>query len=152
MVPRPLLPLLPFLLLLLAGLSSPGLATAQGTVRLEFTPPAVVFSTPGVLEFDAGWIDHSALVVSVLSRPFDRPWELRIQANDAAMGPGKPVSDLLWRVVGTGTWIPLTGVEAVVLQGQGDQDVALEFRLQLDWTTDPPGSYTAAMDFSVLRL
>lgn len=141
-----------FLLLVGAGMACPGPGSAQGTVRLDFSPPAVVFPAPGILEFDAGSIDHGVLVVSVVSRPFDRPWELRIQASDVAMGQGKPVSDLLWRMAGTGAWTPLTSADVVVLTGAGDQDVAIEFRLHLDWTSDPPGTYTAGIDFTIARL
>ncbi len=142
----------PLLLLGLAGMASPGTAAAQGMVRLEFDPAAVAFPAPGVLEFDAGWIDHGALRVSVTSRPLNRPWELRVRASDVAMGQGKPVSDLLWRVAGTGTWQPLGSTDALVLQGQGDQDITLEFRLQLGWVTDPPGTYMAGIAFTIVRL
>jgi hypothetical protein len=61
------------------------------------------------------------------------------------------VTDMLWRLAGTGPWTPLTATETAVVQGTGDQNVALEFRVLLDWAGDGPGTYSANFDFTVLR-
>jgi hypothetical protein len=143
--------LLPLMGLMAAGLVVPAVAAGQGNLTMTVTPTVVAFTSPGVSEFDAGWIDYGGVVVAITSRPPSSLWELRIRAVDAGMGQGKPVSDLLWRLAGTGTWTPLTGTQTAVLQGTGNQNVTLEFRVLLDWASDGPGTYSVGLDFTVLR-
>jgi hypothetical protein len=143
--------LLPLMGLMAAGMAIPVGGASQGNITVTVTPGVVAFHSPGVPEFDTGWIDHGTVVVAIRSRPPNRSWELRIQTADPGLGQGKPVSDLLWRLAGTGPWMPLTGVQTAVVQGIGDQDVALEFRVLLDWASDGPGTYSANLDFTVLR-
>jgi hypothetical protein len=144
--------LLPVMGLMAAGLVIPTVAASQGNITMRVTPTVVAFNSPGVPQFDSGWVDHAGVVVAITSRPANRLWELRIRAVDAGMGQGKPVTDVLWRLAGTGPWTPLTVTEGAVLQGTGDQNVALEFRVLLDWARDGPGAYSANFDFMVLRL
>jgi hypothetical protein len=144
--------LLPLMGLMAAGLVVPAVAAGQGNLTMTVTPTVVAFTSPGVSEFDAGWVDHGGVVVAITSRPLARPWELRIRALDPGLGQGKPVTDLLWRVPGTGAWTPLTGTQTTVVQGTGDQNITLEFRVLLDWSSDGPGTYSTGLDFTVLRL
>jgi hypothetical protein len=143
--------LLPLMGLLAANLVIPTVAAGQGNLTMTVTPTVVAFDSPGVPELDAGWVDHAGVVVAIRSRPPNRLWELRIRAMDVGMGQGKPVTDMLWRLAGTGPWTPLTATETAVVQGTGDQNVALEFRVLLDWAGDGPGTYSANFDFTVLR-
>lgn len=144
--------LLPMLGLMAAGLVVPAGVSGQGNVRIDLTPAAIVFPAPGVPQYDAGWVDQGGVVVAVTSRPANRSWELRIRAVESELGQGKPVTDMLWRIAGSGAWTPLAPTEAVVLQGTGDHTVPLEFRLVLDWGSDGPGTYSIGVDFTIERL
>lgn len=127
-------------------------AASQGNLTATLSNAVIAFPTPGVGEFDTGWIDHPGLVISITSRPQRLVWELRIRADAPNMGGyGKPVADLLWRHAGSGTWTPLSGTDAAVIQGTGDQDVTLYFRTLLDWALDAPDFYAAGLTFTVLR-
>lgn len=113
---------------------------------------AVVFPTPTVADYDTGWVEHTGFIVSIASRPATEPWELRLRANTATMGGyGKPIDDILWREDGSTIWTPLAGTEQMVLQGNGDQDVTLHFRVRLDWSKDSPDTYSAGLSFSAVR-
>lgn len=146
------LAVVPILVLFAAGLMWPGRARAQGNVQVDLSTTAIVFATPGIADFDAGWIDHGGVTVSVQSRPANRPWELRLGASTGTLGAGKPIGDLEWRRAGTGTWTPMTQLDTAVLQGTGNQDVTIYFRLLLSWARDPPGSYSAGLEFTALRI
>jgi hypothetical protein len=143
--------LIPLAGLMAAGLAVPAMAVGQGNLTMTVTPTVVAFNPPGVSEFDAGWVDSGGVVVAITSRPANSLWELRIRAVGTGMGQGKPVSDLLWRVAGTGAWTPLTATQTAVVQGTGNRNVALEFRVLLDWASDGPGTYSTGLDYTVLR-
>lgn len=141
-------------LLVLAGLLAPGTAVAQGRgngvagVKVRLSPRIVAFPTPGVVEFDAGGVDASALVVSVEPRRNQGPWELRIRTDDPDLGgTGKPVTDLLWRAAGSSTWTPLTATDQMVVQGTGARTVTIHLRLRLDYASDSPAAYSADIVF-----
>lgn len=128
----------------------PGMPPGRLAVSLSTT--TVGFPSPGITHFDTGWIDHPGMVVSVQSRPPTNLWELRLRADAADMGGyGKPVGDLHWRTDGSAAWTPVTGTDQAVIQGQGDQDITLYFRLLLDWTVDLPDSYMAGLTFTAVR-
>jgi hypothetical protein len=144
--------LLPVLGLLAAGLVVPAVASGQGNVQIGLIPSVIVFPVPGVPQYEAGWVDQGGVVVAVTSRPANRSWELRVRAVEPELGQGKPVTDMLWRIEGSGAWTPLAPTDAVVLQGMGNQNVPLEFRVLLDWASDGPGTYSVGIDFTIERL
>jgi hypothetical protein len=144
--------LLPVLGLLAAGLVVPAVASGQGNVQIGLIPSVIVFPVPGVPQYDAGWVHQGGVVVAVTSRPPNRSWELRVRAVEPELGQGKPVTDMLWRIEGSGAWTPLASTAVVVLQGMGDQNVPLEFRVLLDWASDGPGTYSVGIDFTIERL
>ena len=122
-----------------------------GMLDIDLATSFVGFA-PGVPDFDVGWIDHSGLLVSVRSRPPQRTWELRMRADVSSMGGyGKPVSDILWRTAASGAWAPLSGMDQLIAQGQGDADVVIHFRVRLDWGTDVPDLYDAGITFTLDR-
>lgn len=137
---------LPWLLLVAGPL------TAQGNIDLTLNSTLIGFPTPGITDFDTGWVDHPGLVVSIKSRPKKESWELRIRADSPDLGGyGKPAEDVLWRVDGS-PWRPLRASGDAVLQGQGDGDVTVYFRLRLDWAADLPGDYAVDVIFSASRV
>jgi len=149
-------PRLPVLLVAVAALLSvPAGARAQKgkptgpPITVTPTPGNVVFPTPGVPEFDAGYVDQSGVTVTVQPRPNKGPWELLIRSDMPDMGGyGKPVGDILWRLSGSSTWTPLTTTDQIVTQGQDTQDVVIYFRLLLNWANDEPNTYTANIVFT----
>ena len=123
-----------------------------GQLGLTVGTTAIAFADPSVLDFDVGYTDHSGTLVSIRSRPAGTAWELRIRGDAATLGGyGKPLGDLLWRTSTSTTWTPLAGTDQTVVQGQGDADITVFFRMRLAWAADAPGSYGAAISFSVVR-
>ena len=90
--------------------------------------------------------------VPVSSRPPNRPWELQLRATAGTLGQGKPIGELQWRRAGTSVWTPMTQTNMAVIQGAGDQDVTIYFRMLLSWAGDSPGSYSAGLEFTALRI
>lgn len=138
---------------------APGAAHAQGRgsgaagVKVRLSQRTVAFPTPGVAEFDAGWVEAAPLVISVEPRRNQGPWELRIRTDDPDLGgAGKPVTDILWRPAESATWAPLTATDQVVLQGTGDRMVTVHLRLRLDYAFDAPATYSADVVFQALTL
>ena len=128
-------------------------AAQRGRVDVSLASTAIAFPTPGIMDFDTGWIEHGGMLVSVQSRPAGQAWELRIRADGPTMGGyGKPVGDILWRTSTSTVWTPLTGTDQTVAQGTGDADVTLLFRIRLDWGTDLPDIYNAGITFTSVRL
>lgn len=124
----------------------------RGRLDVTLTTTAVAFPVPGVVDFDAGYIDHAGYLVSIQSRPAGEAWELRIRADDPNMGGyGKPVADVLWRTSTSPVWSPLTGTDQTVTQGAGDADVTILFRVRLDWAADLPDTYAAGISFTAVR-
>lgn len=143
------------LVLAMAGVIIPAVVAGQGQgmVRVELSTPTIVFDQPGVGHFDAGWIEHPGVLVSVTSRPANRTWGLSVSAPSGTLGNGKPVSDLQWSLSGApGDWHSMSVGDAPVVQGAGDQDVLVLFRLLLTWASDGPGAYTTDIDFTALRI
>jgi len=140
-----------------AVLAIPEGGTAQGPppgvgpkgVKVRLSQTTVTFPTPGIADFDMGWVDASSLVVSVEPRGNQQgPWELRIRTDDVDMGGyGKPVTDILWRPAGSTTWTPLTNTDQAVAQGTGNQNVTVYLRLVLDYGFDLPNTYSADVTF-----
>jgi hypothetical protein len=130
----------------------PAVVNAQGgpPVNVTVTPTEVLFPTPTVASFEAGWVDHGGVTVTVSPRNQNRPnWQLNISASAADMGGyGKPVQDLMFRVQGTSTWVPLNTVDQPVLQGSGNSTITVFFRVRLDWYSDVPGTYSVPFEFS----
>lgn len=142
------------LLLMMAVLvaAAPRQACAQGNVTTTITPLAVVFPTPGVAEFTAGYVDADPVSVEIFSRPQRLPWEVQIRSEAPDLGGyGKPATDILWRPDGGTTWQPLTTGDQVVTTGSGDGTVLVHFRMRLDWAYDQPGDYAVSFTITALR-
>jgi hypothetical protein len=128
-------------------------AGGGGRVDVTLSSASVVFPTPGIADFDTGWIDHPGVLASVTTQPPNSAWELRLRADDVDLGGyGKPLGDLLYRVQGSTVWIPLTGSDQAVVQGTGASDVTVYFRMRLAWTMDEPNTYATQLTFTAVRL
>ena len=140
----------------LACLANPASAQAgvdRGRFIMDLSTSVIAFPTPGVVDFDAGWIEYAGMAVSVDSRPPSESWELRIRAGSPDMGGyGKPCDEILWRTDASRAWTPLSTTDQVVLQGQGDQEVTIYFRVLLGWDADVPDTYSVDVAFTAVRI
>jgi hypothetical protein len=137
-------------------LAAPTALAAQGRpgggppANVTVAPTDVLFPAPAEVDFETGWVDHGGVTISVEPRNKNRPnWQLFVQASAADMGGyGKPVEDILVRVEGSSSWIPLSTTARLVAEGSGAASVTVYYRLTLDWATDGPGTYTVPIEYS----
>ena len=134
---------------------APGALSAQRpgggpSAQVTVAPADILFPAPSELDFEVGWVDHGGVAITVEPRNRNRPnWQLFVQAAAADMGGyGKPVGDILVRVQGSSSWVPLTTTAQLVAEGSGTATVTLYYRLALDWSTDAPGTYTVPVEYS----
>lgn len=140
------------LALLAAPVSAQGPPADKGKLDVTLATTAIVFPTPAIIDYDAGWVEQGGVTISIQSRPPTEAWELRVRAGTVTMGgAGKPITDILWRPDGSGVWTPLTTTDELVMQGTGDLDLTLYFRVRLDWALDTPADYGADLTFSATR-
>lgn len=136
---------------LAAAALAPSPAAAQGPgAAITLAPADVVFPSPNDVDFDAGWVDHGSVAVTVEPRNRNRQnWQLFVQASAADMGGyGKPVSDILVRASGSPDWVPLSTAATLVAEGTGAATITLYYRLLLAWSLDSPGAYTVPLEYS----
>ena len=131
-------------------------APLEGVQILTIDTTQVSFSTPSASDYDAGHMER--LLTNTLTIESDIDWKLTVLGTSATWsctGVGcwgaKPRGDIEWRVSG-GTYAALIGTAATVKTGStttppGTEDVVMDYRVLLDWTTDAPGSY----DYGSLR-
>jgi len=147
--PRGALRLLAAAFLLMGSLVAPAPAAAQ-KANLTLAPADVVFPSPTDVDFLAGWVDYGGVSVTVAPRNKKKQdWQLFLQTSAADMGGyGKPVQDILVRVQGSSSWIPLTTTAQLIAEGTGTTTVTVYYRLLLDLTVDDPGSYAVPLEYS----
>lgn len=148
---------LALLLLLALPAAAPGQAcTAVQPASHELTvqPPAIAFGSPGVSDFEAGWIEFSQMV-RVRVRPNlqgGSDWTLCLRSEDPDLGGyGKAVGDLQWRPNNDPGWRPLATVDQAVASGRGNGNVRLRFRVLLSYALDEPGDYGTLLAFTAYR-
>ncbi len=118
-----------------------------GRIRLRMSPAAVVFPTPGAIDFDLGWIESAPVEVRVNALG-QKGWTLCLRSEDADLGGGKPVGELEWRLEGDPGWQPIDLVDRLVTRGSGSTRVLVRFRVLLDWAVDGAGTHGAVLAFS----
>ena len=143
---------------LLTLLALPASASAQACVasqpgnhQLVIQPAAIAFSQPGVVDFEAGWIEFSQNVrVRVRPNlPGGSRWTLCLRSDDPDLGGyGKVVSDLEWRLNKDPGWRPLDTVDQAVATGRGNGNVRFRFRVLLSYALDEPGNYGTVLAFT----
>ncbi|HJQ53306.1 MAG TPA: hypothetical protein VJ825_05600 [Gemmatimonadaceae bacterium] len=129
--------------------------TAGRVVRLEMSAGSTALSAPTPADFDAGF---NSTVGPTLTVSANAPWTLQIRAGSATWtasntSPGaparvnKPATDLLWSVVSTGSFTPLSSVDTNLVTGLATASSAttLYFQTLYDWTADAPGNYSLAI-------
>jgi len=123
--------------------------SGDGRYKVKVQPRVVAFPLPSLADFEVGWVLADPMTVRVIPRgKAFRGWELCIRSDDPDMGGyGKPISDLEWRIGGTGAWQPLTSGNQLVAAGYSNETVSVELRARLDWERDVPDTYSAAVTF-----
>jgi hypothetical protein len=123
---------------------------AQRTI-LTVTGGTISFPAPTAADYDAGYIDSpTGAVITVNAQTgASRTTTIAIRATSASLGGGKAIGELQWRRSDLAVWNSITLTDAQVEQrvqirnGLNDPwSNTIYFRMLLDWTTDPPATYT----------
>lgn len=143
---------------LVVGGAVPATVAAQGgppggagpAANVTVAPADILFPTPGEVDFDVGWVDQGGVSITVEPKNKNRPnWQLYVQASAADMGGyGKPVGDILLRVQGSSSWVPLSTTARMLAQGSGTATVTVYYRLALGWAVDAPGAYSVPIEYT----
>lgn len=120
-------------------------------ITLTPSPSYIEFTSPGAPEFQTGHTDYPNTVsVDVQPKNSNKSWNLCIRASDPSLGGGKPVTDLLWSLDGA-SWTAMMTTDELVISGTGAQTVTLQFRMQLSWVSDSPGTYSAPLTLTAVH-
>ena len=122
---------------------------AQKTI-LTLTGGTVTFAAPTAADYDAGYKDSPAMTFTVNAQTgTSRTTTISIRSTSASLGGGKPIAQLQWRRSDLAVWNSITLTDAQVEQrvqvrnGLNDPwSNTIFFRMLLNWTTDPPATYT----------
>jgi hypothetical protein len=129
--------------------------TAGRVVRLQMSAGSTALTAPTPTDFDAGF---NATTGPTLTVSANASWTLQIRAasptwtatNTSPGAPAranKPAADLLWSVVPSGSFAPLSSVDASLVTGPATASSAttLYFHTLYNWTADTPGNYSLAI-------
>ena len=124
---------------------------AQKTI-LTLTGATITFNAPTAADYIAGYIDSPTGVTFTLSAQTgaSRTTTVSVRSTSASLGGGKVIGDLRWRRSDLAAWNSMTLTDAQVEQrvqvrnGANDPwSNTVFFRMLLNWTTDPPATYSA---------
>ena len=124
---------------------------AQKTI-LTVTGGTVTFPAPTAADFDAGYIDSPTGATFTVNAQTgaSRTTTVSISSTSATLGGGKVIGELQWRRSDLAVWNSMAVTDAQVEQrvqvrnGLNDPwSNTIFFRMLLNWTTDPPATYTA---------
>lgn len=135
--------------LALGAFASPLLA--QKT-NLTVTGGTVSFPAPTAADYIAGFVNSSGGVTFTIDAQTgaSRTTTVLVRSNSSTLGGGKSIGDLQWRRSDLATWNDITLTDAqveqrVVVRGALNDPWSntIFFRMKLNWTSDPPGTYAA---------
>lgn len=124
---------------------------AQRTI-LTVAGGTVTFPAPTAADFDAGYIDSPTGATFTINAQTgaSRTTTISISSTSATLGGGKVIGELQWRRSDLAVWNSMAVTDAQVEQrvqvrnGLNDPwNNTIFFRMLLNWTTDPPATYTA---------
>jgi hypothetical protein len=130
-------------------------SSAQGNPRTDLTLAGgtITFPAPTANDYVAGFVNSTSGVtftVDVTNGNQSHTTTILIRAISASLGGGKVIGDLQWRRSDLTIWTSMSPTDAQVEQrvqvrnGLNDPwSNTIFFRLLLNWTTDPPATYTA---------
>jgi hypothetical protein len=134
-------------------------AGAQTGVQLTFGG-SVSFDAPTAADYTSGTLEAATPLpfeVVTTSEPSGSfTTTVSIRSSSSTLGGGKPVANLEWRRGDDPTWHALTTSDAVVesriAEGAPEGhtwDNTIHFRIALQWTSDPPATYTGNLVVTV---
>jgi len=124
---------------------------AQKT-SLTLANATVTFAAPTAADYINGFVDAATGVTFTINsvNGAQRTTTVSVRSTSASLGGGKVIGDLQWRRSDLATWNSVTLTDAQVEQrivvNKGLNDPwgnTIFFRMILNWTTDPPATYTA---------
>jgi hypothetical protein len=124
---------------------------AQRT-NLTVVGGTVTFPAPTAADYIAGFINSTSGVTFTIDAQTgtSRTTTISIRSTSPDLGGGKVLGDLQWRRSDLATWNSITLTDAQVEQRIVVRNVSNDpwsntifFRMILDWTADPPGTYSA---------
>ena len=136
--------------LAVALLASPLMAQPVKT-NLTLTGVTVALAAPTPDENDAGFKDSPTGVTFTVNAQTgaSRTTTISIRSTSASLGSGKAIGELQWRRSDLAVWNSITLTDSPVEQrvqirnGLNDPwSNTIFFRMLLNWTTDPPATYT----------
>lgn len=139
----------------LAAVASP--VAAQKTI-LSVTGGTITFPAPTAADYVAGFVNSATGVTFNINAQTgtSRTTTITIRSNSASLGNGKVIGDLQWRRSDLATWNDITLTDAQVEQRIVVRNAlndpwsnTIFFRMKLDWTTDPPGTYSATYQITL---
>jgi hypothetical protein len=123
---------------------------AQKT-NLTLTGGTIAFAAPTAADYDAGYKDSpTGVTFSVNAQTGTiRTTTILIRSTSASLGGGKAIAELQWRRSDLAVWNSITLTDAQVEQRVQVRNAlndpwgnTIFFRMLLNWTTDPPATYT----------
>jgi len=135
------------------------LTLAAATAQAQFPKTvmtltgAVVFPAPTANDYAAGFVNSTAGVTFTIDATagFDpHTTTVLIRSLSANLGGGKVIGDLQWRRADLATWTSMSVTNAQIEQRPQVRNAlndpwsnTIFFRMLLNWTTDPPATYSA---------
>lgn len=124
--------------------------SAQKTT-LTLTGGTITFPAPTAADYINGYVNSTTGVlytINSVNGP-NRTTTISIRTTSANLGGTKPIADLMWRRSDLATWTSISLTDAqveqkpVVNKGLNDPwSNTIFFRMNLNWTTDAPATYT----------
>ena len=130
---------------------------AQKTT-LTLVGGTINFNAPTAADYIAGYIDSPTGVTFTVSAQTgtSRTTTVSVRSTSASLGGAKLIGDLQWRRSDLATWNSLTLTDAQVEQRVVVKGVlndpwsnTIFFRMLLNWTTDPPGTYSGNYQITI---
>jgi hypothetical protein len=133
-----------------------GVAEARAqAATLTLANAPVTVPSPAAADYNAGFvagptgITFRVAIISGLNTR--RTTIVSIRSSSATMGGTKPVGNLQWRRADLAMWNSVTTGDVVIQtvtpfrRNTAPWSNSIFFRVLLNWTTDPPGSYSAPL-------
>ena len=133
-----------------ALLASP--LAAQKTA-LALTGGTITFPAPTAADYINGYVNSTTGVLYTINsvNGANRTTTISIRTTSANLGGTKSIADLMWRRSDLATWTSISLTDAqveqkpVVNKGLNDPwSNTLFFRMNLNWATDAPATYTGS--------
>jgi hypothetical protein len=118
----------------------------------------ITFPAPTAADYIAGFVNSATGATFTVNSQngVARTTTVSIRSTSASLGGGKVIGDLQWRRSDLATWNSISLSDAQVEQRivinkalNDPWSNTIFFRLKLDWTADPPGTYSANYEITL---